>query len=321
MKRWLVLGGSGFVGRALCEQLVSDHGAGGVRVIVPTRQRAHAKHLLTLPTVEVVEANVHDDATLNRLVAGCDAVVNLIAILHGSPEEFDRVHVGLPQRLVAACARAGVRRVVQVSALGVPDEGGTAPSNYLKSKAAGEAVLRAAPLDLTVLRPSVIYGAHDQFLNLFAGLQALFPVMPLAGSDSRYQPVWVQDVAQAIARCLQDPGTIGGTYECVGPTVYTLADLVRLSGQWSGRRRPVVPLPEWAGRMQATAMACLPGPTLMSADNLDSMKVPNVATGRWPGLPELGVYPASLEAVGPSYLGDKIRWADQFNAWRSRAGR
>jgi len=188
MKRWLILGGSGFVGRALCEQLVGQHGAGGLRITVPTRRRADAQHLLPLPTVEVVEASVHDDETLGRLLAGCDGVVNLIAILHGSPAEFDRVHVGLPQRLAAACVKAGVRRVVHVSALGVPDapDGpAKAPSHYLRTKAAGEAVLRAAGLDLTVLRPSVVFGAHDHFLNLFASLQAVFPVMPLAGGGRR----------------------------------------------------------------------------------------------------------------------------------------
>jgi NADH dehydrogenase len=321
MKRWLILGGSGFVGRALCEQLVHQHGAGGLRISVPTRRRAHAQHLLPLPTVEVIEASVHDDASLDHLLAGCDGVVNLIAILHGSPAEFERVHVTLPQRLAAACVRAGVRRVVHVSALGVPDDSATAPSHYLRTKAAGELVWRSAGLDVTVLRPSVIFGAHDRLLNLFARLQAVLPLMPLAGGEAQFQPVWVNDVACALVRCLDDPTTAGQTYECAGPRICTLAELVRLAGWFSGHARPILPLPLWAGRAQAAVMACLPGEPLMSADNLDSMKVPNVATGRWPGLSALGVVPTALEAVAPAYLGGGRDGPELLNAWRARAGR
>lgn len=321
MKRWLVLGGSGFVGRALCEQLVDQHGAGGVRITVPTRRRAHAQHLLPLPTVDVVEASVHDEKALMRLLAGVDAVVNLVAILHGSKDEFEHAHVGLPQRLAAACVRAGVRRVVHVSALGVPDDPASAPSNYLRTKAAGELALRAAGLDLTVLRPSVIFGAHDRFLNLFARLQAAFPVVPLAGSDARFQPVWVGDVARAIARCLADPTTAGQTYECVGPQVYTLKELVEMAGRFSGHPRRVVPVPGWVGRAQAFAMSVLPGEPLMSKDNLDSMQVPNVATGRWPGLPALGVAPTPVTSIAPIYLRGGHAGGEQLNDWRSRAGR
>ncbi|RZL02679.1 MAG: complex I NDUFA9 subunit family protein [Rubrivivax sp.] len=321
MKRWLVLGGSGFVGRALCEQLVDQHGGGGVRITVPTRRRAHARHLLPLPTVEVVEASVHDEKALMRLLAGCDGVVNLIAILHGSKGEFEQAHVGLPQRLAAACVRAGVQRVVHVSALGVPDDPASAPSNYLRTKAAGELALRAAGLDLTVLRPSVVFGAHDRFLNLFAQLQAALPIVPLAGSGATFQPVWVGDLARALARCLADPTTAGQTYECVGPQVYTLRQLVELAGWFSGHPRPVMPVPDWVGRAQAFVMSLLPGEPMMSKDNLDSMRVPNVATGRWPGLEALGVTPTLLTSIAPLYLPGKHTGGEQLNDWRSRAGR
>jgi NADH dehydrogenase len=321
MKRWLVLGGSGFVGRALCEELVNQHGAGGVRITVPTRRRANARHLLPLPTVEVVEASVHDEKTLTRLLAGCDGVVNLIAILHGNKDEFEHAHVGLPQRLAAACLRAGVKRVVHVSALGVPDDPAAAPSHYLRSKAAGELALRASGLDLTVLRPSVIFGAHDRFLNLFAQLQATFPVVPLAAADATFQPVWVGDVARAIAHCLADPTTVGQTYECVGPQVFTLKALVELAGHFSGHPRPVLPVPLWVGRAQALALSVLPGEPMMSKDNLDSMQVPNVATGRWPGLEALGVAPTPVTSIAPLYLPGKHVGGEQLNDWRSRAGR
>ena len=301
MQKVLVLGGTGFVGRAVCERLAAS--SSSLRIVVPTRRAQHGKTLTALPTVEVVQADVHDDADLARLVAGCDAVVNLVAILHGSPAAFDHVHVRLPRHLAQACSAARVLRLVHVSALGVAAEVNAAPSNYLRSKTAGEHVLEQSGLQLTLLRPSVIFGAEDSFLNLFAKLQALAPFMPLAGSTARFQPVWVEDVASAIVAALQQPESIGKTYELAGPAVYTLADLVRLAGRWSGHERSVIPLPDAIGRVQALVMELLPGPTLMSRDNLDSMKLPNIASGKLPGLAELGITPAALEAIAPGYLG------------------
>ncbi|MDE2401105.1 MAG: complex I NDUFA9 subunit family protein [Burkholderiales bacterium] len=318
MKRCLILGGSGFVGRALCEQLVALHGGGGPRIVVPTRRREHAKHLLVLPTVDVVEARIADDAALNQLLMGCDAVVNLVAILHGSADEFEQVHVGLPRRLAAACVRAGVRRLVHVSALGVPEDPADAPSDYLRTKSAGEQVLRSAGLDLTVLRPSVMFGEHDRFLNLFASMQAVLPLVPLVGAEARFQPVWVEDVARALVRCLVDSGTVGDLYECAGPRVCTLAELVRLAGQCSGHVRPIVPMPMVVGRIQSALLAWLPGEPMMSADNLKSMQVPNVASGQWPRLEALGITPTALETVAPTYLGQKSR-QDHLNFWRAWA--
>jgi NADH dehydrogenase len=322
-QRLLVLGGTGFVGRALCEKLVERNGGVTVgslgRIVVPTRRAARANPIRHLPTLEVVTANVHDPATLERLVRGCDAVINLVAILHGSARDFEQVHVALPQKLAEACAAAGVKRVLHVSALGVPD-GGQAPSEYLRSKTAGERALRAAGLDLTVFRPSVIFGAEDRLLNLFAALQGLAPVVPLAGSDARFQPVWVEDVAAAVTAALDDPASIGQTYECVGPDVLTLSDLVRLAGRWAGHERPQIPLPGFVAKLQAMAMELAPGEPLMSRDNLLSMQVPNVATGRHPGLAALGITPSALAAVAPSYLGPSHGRA-RLERWRRVARR
>lgn len=299
-QRIAVLGGTGFVGRSICEQLMRRSAAGAI--VVPTRRAMHANVVLALPTVEVRVADVHDDAALRSVLAGCDAVINLVAILHGSVAAFEQVHVALPRRLAAACVAAGIRRVLHISALGVGDQ---APSAYLRSKTAGEAALRAAALDLTLFRPSLIFGAQDHLLNLFARLQALFPVMPLAGGNARIQPVWVEDVAEAIVRSLDTPATIGQTIECTGPEVFTLADLVRLAGRWSGHERPILPLPMPLGRLQALLMECLPGTPLMSRDNLDSLKAPNVASGKLPGLASLGIVPASLAQIAPTYLGPR----------------
>jgi len=313
----LVLGGSGFVGRSVCEKLVERSGGAGGRIVVPSRRPARAKHIQLLPTVQVVNADVFDDRQLAQLLAGCDAVINLIAILHGSEAEFQRAHVELPRKLASACLAADVRRVVHVSALGA---GPSAPSRYQRSKAAGERVLDTAGLDLTVLRPSVIFGEHDSFLNLFAALQAVFPVMPLAGAPTRFQPVWVEDVAAAIVLCLDDATRIGQTFECTGPQTFTLKELVQLAGTWSGHARPVIGLPMALGRLQAAAMEMLPGVPLMSRDNIDSMLVDNVAGGQLPGLAALGITPAALESVMRLVLGRREGPA-RLDPLRARAGR
>jgi uncharacterized protein YbjT (DUF2867 family) len=316
MKRVLVLGGTGFVGRTLCDALVKDAG-GAARITVPSRRPAQAKTLWMLPGVELLRADVHDEAQLARLLRGQDAVVNLVAILHGSEAAFHAAHVELPRKLARACQATGVRRVVHVSALGAAVG---APSMYQRSKAEGEQVLRKAGLDLTVLRPSVIFGAQDRFLNLFARLQTLFPVMPLACADARFQPVWVNDVAQAIVRALRSHEAIGATYEATGPRQYTLQELVQLAGAWSGHPRRVLPLPAALGRLQARLLELLPGEPLMSRDNLDSMSVPNVASGQVPRLAALGIRPTALEAVMPEHLsrgGEPTR----LDGWRREARR
>ncbi len=298
MPKALVLGGTGFVGRHVCEKLQRA----GWSVTVPTRRAVNAASVQHLPRLTVIEADVHDPAALARLLPGHDAVVNLVAILHGSEAAFERTHVELPRKIAAACLASGVRRLVHVSALGVAEDG---PSMYQRSKARGEALLRGAGLDLTVLRPSVIFGAGDRFLNLFAQLQAVFPLMPLAGASARFQPVWVEDVASVVVACLQDAATAGQTYDCAGPEVLTLADLVRLAGRHGSRARPVLPLPMALGRLQALMMELAPGEPLMSRDNLDAMRVDNVATGQHPGLAALGITSASVHAIAPGYLGQR----------------
>lgn len=300
MKRVLVLGGTGFVGRHLCEKLQRA----GWQTTVATRRAANASAVQHLPRLTVVEAPVHDEASLTRLMAGHDAVVNLVAILHGDQAAFERAHVQLPATIARACQASGVRRLVHISALGAQLDG---PSMYQRSKARGEEVLRSAGLALSILRPSVIFGDGDRFLNLFARLQSVFPVMPLAGAGTRFQPVWVEDVADAVLACLHDTGlprsSIGQTFECAGPDVLTLGELVRLAGRLGSRERPVLPLPTAIGRLQALAMECLPGEPLMSRDNLDSMAIDNVATSQWPGLSSLGIVPRSVHTVAPLYLG------------------
>jgi NADH dehydrogenase len=206
------------------------------------------------------------------------------------------------RHLVAACNKEGVHRLVHISALGADER---AASMYQRSKAQGEKVLHAAVqtanLELTVLRPSVIFGADDKFINVFAKLQAVFPFMPLAGATTRFQPVWVQDVARAVVHCLSHRTTVGETFELCGPEIFTLQQLVEIAGRWSGHPRFVLPLPASIAYLQALMMEFLPGPTLMSRDNLASMQTDNVASKNAQGLFALGIqHPQSLHAVFPS---------------------
>lgn len=307
----LVLGGSGFVGRALCEQLTRRLG-GAARITVPTRRLRHAQGVQSLPGVTVLQADVFRD--LPALLPGHDAVVNLIAILQGNEAAFQQAHVELPRHIAEAMRAVGPRRLVHVSALGVDVQ---APSRYLRSKAAGEAVLEQAGLDLTLVRPSLVFGAGDRSVNLFARLQQLFPLMPLGGAGARLQPVWVQDLAAALVEVLLRREAVGQTYEIAGPRELTLAELVTLAGRAAGHPRPVLPLPGPLATLQALALECLPGEPLMSRDNLASLSVPNVASGRLPGLAELGIAPASLEAVLPTYLSPGSGVA-RLDAWRAR---
>jgi uncharacterized protein YbjT (DUF2867 family) len=267
----LLIGGAGFIGSHVARLLAARN----VRVVVPTRRRDRAKHLILLPTVDVVEADVHDPAELARLMHGADAVINFVGILHsrsGEPwgADFDRAHVALPRALGAAARAAGVERIIHVSALGA---GADAPSGYLRSKAAGEAALGDSGVASTIFRPSLVYGDGECFLRLFARLLGVFPVMPLAGADTRYQPVHVRDVARCIVHALGADEAIGQVYPLCGPKVYSMRELVRMTGRAIGRERLVMGLPGPLATLQALALEFAPGPTLMSRDNLLSMRV------------------------------------------------
>ncbi len=328
MQNIVVFGGSGFLG----SQLVARLSAAGCRVLVPTRRRERAKHLLPLPTVDVVQIDTFDPATLERLMQGQDAAVNLVGMLHGRGGkpyggDFARAHVRLPQNLAAACLASGASRLVHVSAIGADPHG---PSMYLRSKGDGEAAVRAQDgLRWTILRPSVVFGPGDNFLNLFVRLQRLLPVVLLGGANARFAPVYAGDVVQAMQHALIGPqadATIGKTYELTGPQSYTLAELVKLSGQWAGinqgRGRAVIALPAPLARIMALLLECAPGGPLMSRDNLDSMRVPNVASGQFPGFAaELGVSrPCALETIAPDDLSGRDPEM-RYSQLRTSAGR
>jgi NADH dehydrogenase len=295
MKNVLVLGGSGFIGTHVCEAL----NRAGVSMTVVTR-RLPARSVQMLPLVTVVQADVHDPQALAALLPGHDAVINLVAILHGDRHTFDKVHVQLPRQIAHACVQAGVNRMLHVSALGADQHG---PSLYQRSKAQGEAALQSEVvhgLQLTVLRPSVVFAEDDAFIQLFARLQSVAPVVPLAGAETRFQPVWVQEVVQALVYALMHRETIGHVYELAGPHIYTLKQLVKHAGAWAGHPRLVFGLPQPLAYLQALVMEMMPGAPLMSRDNLASMQVDNISQGELPGLAELGVAtPTSLQSVFP----------------------
>jgi uncharacterized protein YbjT (DUF2867 family) len=296
IERVLLVGGSGFLGAHVARRLA----ARGLQVLVPTRHRERAKQLIVLPTTEVVEADVHDDAMLASLCAGQDAVVNLVGILRGGNGRpygrgFARAHVELPARLGLAARAARISRLVHVSAL---KASGDAPSGYLRSKAVGEAALLVPFPQATIFRPSVIFGEGDSFLNMFARLLEFAPIVPLASPDARFQPVWVGNVADAIVEAVLRPEAAAKTFGLCGPQVYTLRQLVKYVGAVTGRRRPVIGLSPGLSWLQAFALEMLGGP--MTRDNLQSMKVPSVCDAGCQ-LP-FGLEPVALETVAPTYL-------------------
>jgi uncharacterized protein YbjT (DUF2867 family) len=301
-KRVLILGGTGFVGRHVCEKLTRM----GCSMTVITRRASQAAAIQNLPRVRVLEGDVYNSAYLAECMAHHDVVINLIAILHGSEAAFDKAHVQLPQVIAQACHASGVKRLIHISALGASMDG---PSTYQRSKAQGEAVLKQAGLDLTLLQPSVIFGADDKFLNLFAQLQQIAPVVPLAGASTRFQPVWVEDVASAVAHCVMHTKTHGLTYEICGPDIWSLRELVQKSGQWAGVRagkgRWVFGIPYALAWLQAFLMELAPGQPLMSRDNLRSMQVDNIASANALGLQDLHIQASSVSSIAPGYLGYK----------------
>jgi uncharacterized protein YbjT (DUF2867 family) len=286
----LVIGGSGFVGR----HLVAALAARGKRVTVPTRRRDRAKHLILLPTVDVVEADVRDQTTLRRLAEGRDAVINLAGILHGP--DFTATHVELAQAVVNACHSTGVKRLLHMSALGADPHG---PSAYQRSKGIGEqAVLAADDLEVTVFRPSVIFGPEDKFLNMFATLAKFLPVIALGSPDARFQPVYVGDVVAAYLAALDNRDAADQRYDLCGPRQYTLRELMQFVCATTGKTRLVIGLPDRLSYLQAWSMELLPFKKLLTRDNYYSMKVPNVCEGPFP----FGIRPQALEALAPAWL-------------------
>lgn len=313
LKKITVLGGSGFVGSSL----VSKLDAAGYAVTVLARRRDNARHLFLLPKVRVLECDVFDEQQLQKALIGSDAVINLIGILHQSRRcSFDRAHHQLPAMLGKICSSLGIKRLLHMSSLRADQN---APSEYLRSKAAGENALRAYAhqLSMTIFKPSIIFGRADSFLNLFAGLIKYLPVILLAKPHAKFQPVWVEDVTAAMVASLENTGTYGKTYELAGPTVYTFRELVQQIMQTLGQYRPVVGLCDSLSYLQAFMMELLPV-KLMSRDNVRSMEVDSVAEQPFPKV--FGIEPTAMEAIIPEYLVDATQ-RGRYDRFRSVAAR
>lgn len=273
----LLIGGNGFVGRVIAAQLQ----LAGYSVLVPTGHLAAARDLRMLPKVHVEEADIHEFDELQSLcgrIKTNGAVINLVGVLHDKPSQpygnvFKAAHVDLPKNIITAMQLHGLKRYLHMSALGADSQG---PSMYQRSKGDGEAAVKASSLDWTIFRPSVIFGAQDQFINLFSKLTKLFPAMPLANHQAQFQPVSVDDVATAFVKSLLMPQTIHQTYDLVGPTVYTMKEIVEFAARKAKTSCAIIPVPAFVGYLQALAFELLPGPTLMSRDNIASMQLPNV---------------------------------------------
>lgn len=313
LRKICVLGGSGFVGSSIVAKLDQD----GYAVTVLTRRRESAKHLFLLPNVTVVECNVMDDQALKAALSGADAVVNLIGILHQSGRtSFDAMHHQLPSRLAKICEATGIKRLIQMSSLQADRN---APSEYLRSKAAGEAALLAfaQKLNITIFRPSIIFGRGDSFINLFATLIKFLPVVLLAKPNAKFQPVWVEDVASCFVASIQNTQTYGQVYELAGPKVYSFRELVQQVMTTLKVKRPIIGLCDKLSYAQAFMMELLPV-KLMSRDNVRSMEVDSVSSQPFP--PIFGVVPASMEAVIPEYLVDSTL-RGKYDSFRSVAAR
>jgi len=313
MKKITVLGGSGFVGSSLVAKL----DAAGYQVTVLTRRRESAKHLILLPKVHVIECELNDQQHLKNLLQGSDVVINLVGILHPSAKSsFEQMHHQLPRRLAQICDELGIDRLLHMSALQATQ---SAPSQYLRSKAAGEAAINeySKKLNITIFKPSIIFGRGDNFFNLFATLIKWMPVVLLAKPDTKFQPVWVEDVANCFVNAIENTSTYGKTYELGGPQVYTFRALIQKVMDVLNLQRPIIGLGDRLSFLQGFFMELLPV-QLMSRDNVRSLRVDSVTAHAI--APELRVTPMPLEAVMPEYIVNATP-RGAYDGFRSAAGR
>jgi NADH dehydrogenase len=310
-RRVTVFGGSGFIGRYIVRRLAAE----GWVVRVACRDAIAAAFLKTAGAVgQVVPMHVEvtePDEVLDAAIAGSDAVINLVGILYESGRRsFKTIHADVPARIARIAARNGVSSLVQMSALGA-DAG--SPSAYARSKAEGEiGTLAVFPL-ATIIRPSIVFGPEDSFFNKFACIARYSPALPLiGGGHTRFQPVYVGDVADAIVRVLHEDAARGQTYELAGPRVYTFQQLMELMLRELRRHRGLIPLPFWLADIQASVLQLLPMP-LLTRDQVRLLRRDNVLSGTKPGLAELGIQPTALELILPTYI-DIYRKGGRFAA-------
>jgi uncharacterized protein YbjT (DUF2867 family) len=301
--RIAVLGGSGFIGRYIVGQLAER----GALIAIGCRRAEEAKFLKpagNVGQIEAVNVGIADAGLLPAFLAGNAALVNCVGILRESGKQtFELVHHTGPARLARLARDAGIERFVHISAIGADSR---SVSAYARTKAAGERAVRDAFPTATILRPSVVFGPEDQFFNRFAAMAMLSPALPLiGGGETRFQPVYVGDVAEATVACLDDPATAGRTYELGGPKIYALRELLELLLGEIRRGRRLVDLPFGLAAALARLMSALPSPPL-TPDQVELLKSDNIVAPGALGLASLGVAPTAVEAVLPTYL-DRFR--------------
>jgi NADH dehydrogenase len=299
-----VFGGTGFVGRQVVRSLAKQ----GWRIRVAARNVGRGYRLRMLGDVgqiEVVQANIRDAASVGRALDGAEASVNLVGVLYESGRQgFATLHAEAAGAIAQAAAARGITSFVQMSAIGAD---AASPAKYARTKAAGEAAVRAVLPSAVILRPSIVFGAEDAFFNRFAGLTTFSPALPLiGGGHTRFQPVFVGDVAAAVAKVLGDPAAAGRTYELGGPTVYSFRDLLAFILRETGRMRLLVPVPWFAAKMLGAVgdlQAAVPIiPPQLTSDQVESLRIDNVVADGAAGLADLGIEPRAVEAIVPSYL-------------------
>lgn len=302
-----VFGGSGFVGRHIVRRLAEA----GARVRVAVRDTEKAYFLKTcgdLGQVSLVPASLTSEEEVARAVEGADWVVNCVGILYErGARTFKAVHVDGAERIAKAAAKTGAKKLIHLSALGAD---AASPSSYARSKAAGEAAVRAAFPGAVILRPSVIFGQEDGFFNMFADVARISPVLPFfthivphaeGGGGTKFQPVYVGDVADAAVMALQEDDRAGQVYELVGPAVYDMRQILEMVLKYTDRTTWICGLPFWVGRIQALFLQFLPTP-LLTPDQVRLLEVDNVADGTQPGLEDFGIAPTTAESIVPTYL-------------------
>lgn len=307
-KQVCIIGGSGFVGRAILRQAVQA----GHQVTVACRHPERARALL-VEGVRLVKADITDGRGLDEAVAGADCVINLVGLLFERGRyNFDAAHVQGAEHVIAACKRAGVKQYLHMSALGA---GRVPASRYARSKGEAEGRVRQSGLAWTIVRPSIIFGAGDSFFNKFKQMSALMPVMPVIAGETRFQPVWVEDVARVFVQCIGNRHVSGKTFELGGPRSYSFRELLRMLMKTLGRRRVLLPVPPFAARLMAAVMKWLPTPPL-TPDQLAMLQKDNVVEGE--AFPAAFGQPAELEAVLPAYIGgdQATRLQEQLNGCR-----
>ena len=291
-----IFGGSGFVGRHTVRALARA----GWRIKVATRHPARGFFLRPLGSVgqiDFVKCDVSDPESVAQALAGAQAAINLTGILFEKGQSFEDVQADGAANIAQAAAAAGLRALVHVSAIGADAE---SDSTYAVTKAEGEQAMREVFPNAVILRPSIIFGPEDGFFNKFAEMARLFPALPLVGGGhTRFQPVFVGDVAQAIVAALSRQD--GRTYELGGPTIYSFKDLLQLVLRETGRKRALVPLPFALASLQAAFLQLLPNP-ILTMDQVRLLKKDNVVSSTAAGLADLGIAPTSVEAVIPAYL-------------------